>query len=93
MHAPELLEKYNKHIVSNPAVELIHASCDDVEEEALEWARKASFPWPTILMPEWEAVGLHAYGAGAGEILLIDSAGKILAKDEKDAFAKISGLK
>ena len=29
----------------------------------------------------------------AGEMLLIDSAGKILAKDEKGAFAKISGLK
>ena len=88
-----MLEKYNKHIAPNPAVELIHASYDDVPEDALRWARKAKFPWPTVLMADWEAVGLNAYGALAGEILLIDSAGKILAKDEKDAFAKIPGLK
>ena len=93
MHAPELLEKYKTHIVPNPAVELIHASCDDAEEEALEWARKARFPWPTVLMPDWEAAGLNIYGALAGEMLLVDHNGKILAKDEKDAFAKISGLK
>ena len=88
-----MLEKYKKHIVTNPAVALIHASYDDAPEDALRWAREARFPWPTILMPEWEAVGLNAYGALAGEILLIDNTGKILAKDEKGAFAKISGLK
>lgn len=77
----------------NPAVELIHASCDDVAEEALEWARKARFPWPTILMPDWKEVGLNNYGALAGEIFLVDHSGKLLTKDEDEAFDMIASLK
>ena len=48
------------------------------------WASRAGFPWPTVLMPEWEATGLNAYGAFAGEIYLVDSSGKVLAKTEED---------
>ena len=88
-----MLEKYKKIIEPNPIVELIHASYDDVEKDALAWARKAGFPWPTVLMPEWEATGLNAYGAFAGEIYLVDSSGEVLAKTEKEAFEKISALK
>jgi len=88
-----LLEKYRKHVVSNPAVELIHASYDDVPEDALRWARKAKFPWPTILMPDWKEVGLNKYEALAGEIFLVDHSGKLLTKDEDEAFDMITSLK
>ena len=88
-----MLEKYKKHIVPNPNVELIHASYDEKEKNALKWAKKENFPWPTVLQPEWEAVGLMEYDAFAGEIVLVDSSGKMITKDEDEAFAKIAELK
>tara|TARA_B100000519_G_C14183592_1_gene409663 strand:+ start:241 stop:507 length:267 start_codon:yes stop_codon:yes gene_type:complete len=88
-----LLEKYKTEILPNPRVELIHASYDDEEADALKWARQARFPWPTVLYRDWEAVGLEKYGAFAGDIYLVDSAGQLIAKTEKEAFAKISSLK
>jgi hypothetical protein len=78
--------------LSNPAVELIHASCDEVAEEAVKWAYKVGFTWPTVLWPDWEAVGLGAYGALAGEMFLVDSNGTLVAETEDEAFAKIDEL-
>ncbi len=88
-----MLEKYKKHIVPNPNVELIHASYDEMEDKALQWAKKAKFTWPTILMSDWEAVGLQDYGAFAGELRLVDSSGKVITDDEDEAFTKIAALK
>ena len=87
-----MLETYQKKILTNPRVELIHASADDVEADALRWARQAGFTWPTILFRDWEAVGLNKYGAFAGDIYLVDSAGNLIAQSEKDAFEKITSL-
>lgn len=88
-----MLEKYRKEILPNPRIELIHASYDEEEADAVTWARETRFPWPTILYRDWEAVGLEKYGAFAGDIYLVDSTGKLLAKTEQEAFAKISSLK
>jgi len=88
-----LVEKYRKQIVPNTKVELIHVSLDDEEEEATKWALEGKFPWPTVLAEHYEETGLNEYGAFAGESFLVDSAGKIVTKDEKEAFAKISALK
>ncbi len=88
-----MLEKYKKHIVPNPNVELIHASYDQKKDKALKWAKKAKFTWPTILMSDWDAVGLQDYNAFAGELRLIDSSGKVITDDEDEAFTKIASLK
>ncbi len=84
-----MLEKYRAHVVPNPDVELIHASSDDTAQDALKWALKFGFPWPTVLLDDWEAVGLQDYGISAGEVILVDSSGKIVAEGKKKAFAKI----
>ena len=86
------MEKYRKQIVPNPKVELIHVSLDDEEAEATKWALEGKFPWPTVLAEHYEETGLSEYGAFSGESFLVDSAGKIISKDEKEAFRKIANL-
>ena len=88
-----MLEKYRQHVLPNPEIALIHASCDEVSEDAVKWAYKVGFTWPTVLWPDWEAVGLGAYGALAGEMFLVDHSGKLLTKDEDEAFDMIASLK
>ncbi|NRB26406.1 MAG: hypothetical protein HRU37_01850 [Roseibacillus sp.] len=88
-----MLEKYRQHVLPNPEIALIHASCDEVSEDAVKWAYKVGFTWPTVLWPDWEAVGLGAYGAFAGEIFLVDSNGTLVAENEDEAFARIAELK
>ena len=68
-------------------------SADEEPDAAIKWAKKTKFTWPTILIDEWEAVGLADYNAFAGEIRLIDATGQVLAEDEDDAFAQIAALK
>jgi hypothetical protein len=86
------VEKYRKQIVPNAKVELIHVSLDDEVADATKWALEGKFPWPTVLAEHYEETGLSEYGAFAGESFLVDSAGKIITKDEKEAFTKISAL-
>ena len=85
-----MLEKYQRHIATNPEVALVHVSCDEVEAEALTWARKEGFTWPTIFFSDLERAGLARYDAWPGEVRLVDSAGSVLTKDEGEAFATIS---
>ncbi len=43
------MEKYNDKIAKIDNVELVQVSQDEDVEEASAWAKKESFPWPTIL--------------------------------------------
>ena len=88
------MEKYKKLIASNPKGALIHASLDEKEADATKWARKAKFPWLTVFLAQHEVSGLDGFGeVMAGDSLLVDSNGKVLTRDENEAFAKIAGLK
>ena len=54
---------------------MIHVSCDEVEADALKWAREVGFTWPTVLYPDLERAGLSRYDAWPGEVRLVDSEG------------------
>lgn len=92
--APQLVEKYNQHIASNPLVEMIHVSMDSDIESATKWAAQESFPWLTVL-PEAQEDGLMSLNPdkGAPEYLLMSAEGEIVLKATSDEiFAKIKEL-
>ena len=88
-----MLETYQGKIAANPEVAMIHVSCDEVEADALKWAREVGFTWPTVLYPDLERAGLSRYDAWPGEVRLVDSEGRVLSKDLNEAFATISGVR
>ena len=46
------MEKYNSEIASLDNLELVQVSVDRDQDKAVGWAKKESFPWPTILMSD-----------------------------------------
>lgn len=92
------MEKYNKSILKNPDVELIHISLDSDEEKAEEWAAKEGFPWPTILPDKVERTKLRdnfKTTSGVPEYHLVDADGNTVVAGTSNgapAFAKINEL-
>ncbi len=89
------MEHYQELIAPNPRVAMIHASLDDDVADAAKWARAEKFPWPTVLLDEHEATGLDTLGGQeqVPDTVLVDKDGKVLTRDEEEAFAKIAALK
>ncbi len=46
---PQLVKKYHNEISKLDNLELVHVSADKKLSQAEAWAKKESFPWPTIL--------------------------------------------
>lgn len=87
------MESYNKNIAGNEKVELVQVSFDDSEADALKWAKKEKFPWPTVLKDKREATGLEELSGGfVPEYLLLSKDGKVLAKGKEEAFAEAAKL-
>ena len=75
-------------------VELIMVSFDENLEEATKWAKKESFPWPTVLSPQLEKIQLPEYkDIGVADYLLVDKNGKELARGKKAILKKLETLK
>jgi hypothetical protein len=86
------VSKYKSKIATNPAVEMIHAALEK-EDAALQWAKKESFPWPTVIGKDLKKAGLEKYAtAFVPGYILIDKNGKKLAEGSPGAFAKIEEL-
>ncbi len=62
-------------------VELVQASVDQDATKAAEWAKKESFPWPTVLKPDLEKTLLKDIEVkGVPTYALLDRDGNILAQ-------------
>ena len=87
------MDTYNSKIASNDKVELIMASGDQDPKAALGWAKKHTFPWPTVLMKEIQKAGLAKYRSGfVPHYVLIDKDGKKLAEGKEASLKKAAEL-
>ena len=88
-----MVESYNKKIAGNSKVELVHFTYDESDEDALKWAKKEKFPWPTILKSKQKATDLEKFaGEYVPEYILINKDGKVIANGKEECFAEIAGL-
>ncbi len=75
-------------------VELVMMSYDQSSKEALEWAKKESFPWPTVLDKDKGAVHFGSVEVrGIPTYILFDKGGKEIAKGKEVIFKKLRRLK
>lgn len=87
------METYTSKIASNDKVELIMASFDRDSNAALAWAKKHTFPWPTVMIKDQNKAGIGKYaGRGVPHYVLIDKEGKKLAENKAECFAKLAEL-
>ena len=87
------METYNNKIASNDKVELLMASADQDTKAALAWAKKHTFPWPTVLMKKIGKAGLEKYKAGfVPHYVLVDKDGKKLAEGKENCLKKAAEL-
>ena len=91
--APQLVESYHKMIAGNSKVEMIHFSYDRSDADALRWAQKGRFPWPTVLGDKHDATGLEAFANNdVPEYILIRKDGKVIANGKEECFAAFAML-
>ena len=75
------MEKYNDKISAMDNVEMVQASMDHDPAKAAEWAKKESFPWPTVLNEDIAKTALKdVVVLGPPSYVLMDRDGKILAQ-------------
>lgn len=69
-------------------------SYDKAAKDTLSWAKKESFPWPTVL---WKDTGKVHFGSAEilsiPTYLLFDNNGKIVTKGKKNIFAALEKIK
>ena len=91
--APQLVESYQKDVVPNPKVEMIHISRDRSNAAALKWARDDKLPWPTIMKDQIDASLLTHYSNRVPSMILIDRKGNKVAEGKGPVWDKIKTLK
>ena len=83
---PQLVEKYNNKIANLDNLELVQVSVDKSLPKAVEWAKKESFPWPTILMTDIKETMVKDIKTNAvPTYVLIDKEGKEIARAHDSA--------
>ena len=91
--APQLVESYQKHVVPNPKVEMIHLSRDRNNAAALKWASKDKLPWPTIMRDQIDASLLTHYSNRLPTYILIDREGNKVAEGKGPVWSKLKTIK
>ena len=87
------METYKTKVATNDKVEMIHVSQDEELEDAVEWAKSLSFPWPTVLSDKIVTAKLDDFSGGAVPYYgLFDKEGKLIVSGKEEAFAKIAEL-
>jgi|TARA_B110000879_G_scaffold27857_1_gene37914 hypothetical protein len=75
------VEKYNTEIAKLDKLELVQVSVDRDAKKAVGWAKKESFPWPTILMTDIKKTMVKDIKTNAvPTYVLIDKDGKEIAR-------------
>ena len=91
--APQLVESYQKDVVPNPKVEMIHLSRDRNNAAALKWASKDTLPWPTIMRDQIDASLLTYYSNRLPTYILIDREGNKVAEGKGPVWSKLKTIK
>lgn len=86
------MKYYHENIAGSSKIEFIHVSQDEDQEDAIDWASSAKFPWLTVTLKNTEAAGLSHYESGTPSYALISKHGRVLATTEKGAMEKIKEL-
>lgn len=88
------MEKYNKTLVGNDKVLMVHVSQDQDEKAAEDWAAKEGFPWLTILPDDTKRAGLAEYHKRAVVpfYIMIDKDGNEVAQGSGPVFEKAAAL-
>lgn len=90
------MESYNTKIATKPNVEMVHISLergDGGNETALKWAKKESFPWPTVLPSDKNSVIFKDTEVRfVPTYVLFDKDGNEIVRGKDECFEKIKGL-
>lgn len=88
------MKSYKEKIAPVSNVELVMMSYDKTKEAALTWAKKESFPWPTVLGDDKAKVAFgDAEVLGVPTYILFDKHGKELMRGKENIFKKLEELK
>jgi hypothetical protein len=80
------VKKYNDKIADQENLELVQISVDKDLTKAVEWAKKESFPWPTILMTDIQKTMVKDIKTNAvPTYVLIDKEGKEITRAHDSA--------
>ncbi len=83
------MEKYNNKITKIDNLELIQVSLDQELDVAKQWAKKESFPWPTVLMPDISKTFIKDIKAEmVPTYILMDKDGKEILRGNSDDLMK-----
>lgn len=88
------MKSYNDKIAPLKNVELVMMSYDRTEKDALAWAKKESFPWPTVLGDDKAKVHFGSVQVlGVPTYILFDKDGKVITKGKEAIFAELAKMK
>jgi hypothetical protein len=80
------VEKYNSKIAKLDGLELVQVSVDNDLSKAVAWAKKESFPWPTILKTDIQKTLVKNIKTNAvPTYVLIDKEGKEITRAHDSA--------
>jgi hypothetical protein len=80
------VKKYNDKIADQENLELVQISVDRDLKKAVAWAKKESFPWPTILMTDIQKTMVKDIKTNAvPTYVLIDKEGKEITRAHDSA--------
>lgn len=89
----QLVKQYNEIIAKNDKVELIMVSFDETVEEAAEWAKKESMPWPSLVGDDKNGSFLLKKPVQAVPTYrLYSKDGKVIAEGKKKVFEAINKI-
>ncbi|MFC4993888.1 TlpA family protein disulfide reductase [Rubritalea tangerina] len=88
------MKSYNDKITKMDNVELVMMSYDRTDKAALDWAKKESFPWPTVLGQDKDAVHFGSVEIlGVPTYILFNADGDIVTRGKDDIFKKLEEIK
>ncbi len=83
------MEKYNSKISKLDNLELVLVSGDNDLAKAVAWAKKESFPWPTILMKDIKKTLIKNIKTKfVPTYVLIDKDGKEILRGDSNSLIK-----
>jgi len=87
------VESYQKDVVPNSKVEMIHLSRDRNNAAALKWASNDKLPWPTIMKDGIDAALMTHYSNRVPSYILIDREGNKVAEGKGPVWSKLKTIK
>lgn len=88
------MKSYNKDLSKIDKVQFVMVSGDRDPDEALAWAKKESFPWPTVLNHDYFNVPFGQIKVNSvPTYVLFDKYGNELMRGKKKVFKEVAKLR